>query len=95
MDDWKALIRGLEYMLMFRKNPIEDVDMLSSAILKGGAIAASAEKIFVALSVALQSHEDLSKLLDQPHSDQVLRSVFALLKHRLGEARQQLSTSSS
>lgn len=85
MQRWpEGVIAGLEYLLMFRTDPEADVDQLYATILEGKSIIFSPTQILEALTEALKSSVDLSKLLEQPHSDERLRSVFSALKRKLG-----------
>jgi len=83
MDDWKGVIAAIEYMLQGRKTPKDDVMMLAKAIQRGDAIVFSPEEIVDALNHAIDCEDDLSTLIPQKHSDEVLRDTFDLLLKEL------------
>lgn len=83
MNNWKGVIAAIEYMLQFRETPKNDVVMLAKAIHKGDAIVFSSEEIIEALKQAINSEDDLSDLIPQKHSDEVLRETFDMLLKEL------------
>lgn len=86
MENWKGVIAAIEFMLQYRETPKNDVVMLAKAIHKGDAIVFSSEEIIEALRQALDIEDDLSDLIPQKHSDQVLRETFDLLLKELEAA---------
>lgn len=86
MDDWKGVIAAIEFMLQYREIPKNDVVMLAKAIRKGDAIVFSPEEIIEALKQAIDSEDDLSDLIPQKHSNEVLRETFDLLLKELETA---------
>lgn len=86
MDDWRGIIAAIEFMLQYRETPKNDVAMLAKAIHKGDAIIFSLEEIIEALKQAIDSEDDLSDLITQKHSDEVLREAFGLLLKELETA---------
>ena len=83
MNDWKGVIAAIEYMLQFREAPKNDVVLLAKAIHKGDVIVFSSEEIIEALKQAIDSEDDLSDLIPQKHSNEVLRETFDLLLKEL------------
>lgn len=80
MEGWKGVIAAVEYMIMYRKSPQDDVEMLANGIRSGEEVVFSADEIAMALKCALNSEDDLSEILPmQKHSDEVLRETFDLL----------------
>lgn len=73
-------------MLQYRKTPKNDVVMLAKAIHKGDAIVFSSKEIIEALKQAIDSEVDLSDLIPQKHSDEILRETFDLLLKELETA---------
>lgn len=57
--------------------------MLAKAIHKGDAIVFLPEEIIEALKQTIDSEDDLSALVPQKHSDEVLRETFGLLLKEL------------
>jgi len=86
MDDWKGVIAAIAFMLQYRETPKNDVVMLAKAIRKGDAIVFSPEEIIEALKEAIDSEDDLSDVIKQKHSDEVLRGTFSLLLKELEAA---------
>ena len=80
MDGWKGIIAAVEYMIMYRKKPQDDVDMLANGIRLGEELAFTPDQVTEALKCALNSEDDLSEILPiQKHSDEVLRETFKRL----------------
>jgi hypothetical protein len=79
MKSTNGVIAALVHMLIYRNNPVEDVEMLGAAVLKGGFIVFNRNEIEHALREVQLSDDDLSTILLQPHSDALLRKVFSNL----------------
>ncbi len=79
MKSTNGVIAALMHMLIYRANPVDDVEMLGEAILKGGFIVFNRDEIVQALREVQLSDDDLSTALPQPHTDAVLRKVFTNL----------------
>jgi hypothetical protein len=77
MKSTNGVIAALIHMLIYRANPVDDVEMLGKAILKGGFIVFNRDEVEQALREVQLSNDDLSTALAQPHTDAVLRKVFA------------------
>lgn len=83
MKDWESLIVGIEYLLQFKKNPMDWVEKMRDAIIFKKGVSFDVEETLEAMREARESSLDLSKLLPQPHSDRVLREFFAALGESL------------
>ena len=84
MEGWKGIIAAVEYMIMYRKRPQDDVEMLAKGIRSGEEVAFTPDEINEALKCALKSEDDLSEILPiQKHSDEVLRETFRRLSEIL------------
>jgi hypothetical protein len=85
MNDWKHIIIGLEYLIQFKKRPLDHLEVMCDAIIEQRGLRFSPEDVVYALSEMKRSNLDLSTLLPQPHSDATLREFFNALEVRLNE----------
>ncbi|QCW26466.1 hypothetical protein FE772_13120 [Lysobacter enzymogenes] len=82
MDGWKGVVAVIMYTLIFVKDLDAQFPKTLYMIETGEGIAFGPEEMKRAIEAALASRDDLSELLDQPHSDGALRSYFAkILMH--------------
>lgn len=88
MSDWKAVIIGIEYLLMFKKTPSDYVDTMHDAILKRRGISFSREEVLEAISILKSTDIDISTLLPQPHSNKVLRDFFYKFEEKLNQHKE-------
>lgn len=84
----KGLIRGLVYPVQFERNPVDGVDHAIEVVVRRRALNASAEQYIAAIDAGLQSEEQLSLLIPQPHAEAVIRAYLAAVRQRLTEAPQ-------
>lgn len=82
-DNWKGLMRGLLYGIIFKANPLDAVDRTIWDTIDGHALGASPQEYLDAIVIALESNEALAELLPQDHSEQVIRSFLAEVQRRL------------
>jgi hypothetical protein len=85
MNDWKHIIIGLEYLLQFKKRPLDHLEIMCDAIMQQRGLRFPPEDVVYALREMKRSNIDLSILLPQPHSDATLREFFSALEVRLNE----------
>lgn len=82
-NNWKRLIHGLLYTIMFERNPLDAVERTIMGTIDGHALGASPQEYLNAMGIALESNESLAELLPQDHSEQVIRSFLTEVKRRL------------
>jgi hypothetical protein len=85
MNNWKAVVVAIEYLLQFKANPLDYVEIMADAIIKQRGIRFPPEEVVDALAELRQSSTDISTLLPQPHSDTTLREFFKALEVKLAE----------
>lgn len=81
--EWKYIIVAFEYLLAYKENPMEYLEIMCDAILKKRGMDFEPEDVVYALEVANSSELDLSTLHPQPHSDAILREFFLALEATL------------
>ena len=79
----RKLIRTLIYPVQFEKDPTSAVDRIAGQIEKGKVLVASPLDYFNAIRSGLESTEQLSGLIPQNHSEQVIREYLRSLNARL------------
>ena len=87
MKDWESIIVGIEYLLQFKKNPMDWIEKMRDAVILKRGLSFEIEETLEAIHQASKSSVDLSKLLPQPHSDRVLRDFFTALEESLRKAQ--------
>ena len=76
MKEWKGLIRRLIYYVQFDPDPLQGVDRVISQISKVRNDQPNRRDYNTAINEALASEEQLSKLIPQDHSEEVIRNYL-------------------
>jgi hypothetical protein len=84
-NNTKGLIRSLIYPVQFEKDPNNGIERVVEFIIEDVAlgVGVSREKYIAAIKSALNSTEELSTLIPQPHSDLVIREFLRELERTL------------
>jgi hypothetical protein len=85
MNNWESIVAAIEYLLQFKANPLDYVEIMADAIIQQRGIKLPPEEVIDALAEMRQSNTDISTLLPQPHSDATLREFFKALEVKLAE----------
>jgi hypothetical protein len=85
-DSERSLIRGLIYPIQFETNPVKGIDRVMSQVINAGALGATPEEYLNAVRSGLESKEQLSDLIPQNHSEQVIRGYLKQVRDRLESA---------
>ena len=82
-NNTKGLIRYLIYPVQFEKDPNTGVERVVGFVMEEEAVGVSREKYIAAIKSALNSTEELSTLIPQPHSDLKIREYLRELERAL------------
>ena len=78
-----ALLRVLVYPIQFARNPVDHVERVIHDVTPHAGVQAPPEDYILAISRALQSSDELSKLIPQPHSESVIRDYLVAVQRFL------------
>lgn len=81
---WSSLIRALTYRIIVCPDPL-DPERIEEALVtvRRFALSAPREEYLRAVEHALASRDDLSELVDLPHSDALVREFLRRVRARL------------
>lgn len=80
---WIGKIRALLYPVLYEADPMPSIDRVLEVVVDRGALDATPQEYREALQAALESREQLSVLLSDNHSEEVVRAFLAGLAERL------------
>ena len=79
-----GLLQVLIYPVQFEADPMDGIDRVINEIIPNmNAFSKSSEDYVNAIESALDSSDELSKLLPQPHSEKVIRRYLGEVRRRL------------
>jgi hypothetical protein len=79
-----GLLRVLIYPVQFEADPMNGIDRVINEIIPNmNAVSKSSEDYLNAIESALESSDELSILLPQPHSEKVIRRYLREVRRRL------------
>lgn len=84
--DFKGFISGLLYPIQFERDPADGIDRVLEMVVDRRAMNGTPEEYAAAVDAALQSDEQLAKLIPQPHSEAVIRAFLTALRPHLPPA---------
>ncbi len=84
-NNTKGLIRYLIYPVQFEKDPNNGIERVVGFVIEDEAVGVSREKYIAAIKSALNSTEELSTLIPQPHSDLKIREYLRELERTLAD----------
>jgi hypothetical protein len=79
----KGLLRILIYPIQFSVNPVSDVDRVVDQVVRSKAMHTEPDEYLNAIEVALGSDERISELIEQKHSESVIRTYLSEIQRRL------------
>ena len=82
-EDWKPFIRVLIYPIQFDSSPKEVIAKALRQTVETEDWRDSLESFLESIDASLASDQDLSVLIPQQHSDQVIREYLVALKAEL------------
>ena len=78
-----GVIRSLIYPVQFESSPLSAVDRVLSRVIGAGQDRLSASACIESITGALESDDELSKLIPQDHSEETIRSYLKEILSRL------------
>ena len=82
-----GLIRALIYPVQFDENPLDAVDHVMNIVVTRRALDAMPAEYLAGIREGLTADEQLSRLIPQNHSEEVIRKYLAEIAHRIEGGR--------
>lgn len=82
-DDWRPLIRALIYPVQFDPRPEEEVGRVLAVVVDRRALGGERADYLAATRDALNSSEELSRLIPQDHPEEVVRRYLKAVQRAL------------
>jgi hypothetical protein len=86
MHPWQAYLRALLYPVLFDARPVDGLQRVIAEVVDSGR-SGTPEDFLRAVDAALASKEDLSKILQQEHTDALIREFLVELAKALRARR--------
>jgi len=80
---YRGLLSVLIYPIQFAESPINDVERVITDIIPNNGVSTRPHDYISAVESAVERDDELSKLIPQPHSEEVIRAYLAEIHRRL------------